>query len=322
MTDIDSLISIAECIEESKRLGFRDVGDLEGRYDFFQYMNENEKGYRLPFPSLEKDFLIAKNELTLISGYTGLGKTELVNQILLDCIEQGAKGLITSLELTSHQLLKRLYIQSTGKFTMTQKEGDIFHDYYQGKLVYWDGTKLCKLQELLNVMIFYFEKFGHTVFVLDNMMMLGARPDDYNKQYETVDQIKNFCKIYPVSVFLVAHPRKPKETIFTNLSNPKESSFEVPTIYDVSGSATIVNLVDNYLALGENVVKTHVWKEIKAERLSQRDCEHILKHGDVMLKRNKRREYGSLFNKELFFDANFRRFKEKQEDILKPYVTM
>lgn len=316
----------AQALEEAHNLilpkdyGFYDLGDDEDEDEFLRYMTESKKGYKLPFPSLENDFLIAKNELTLVSGYTGLGKTELVNQILLDCVHQGAKGAIISLELTPFELRKRLYEQATGSSTITKNKFGLFRSHYLSKIKLWDGKKMSKADELIRIMENFYLQLNHTVFVLDNMMMLGARPDDYNKQYETIDAIKNFCKSYPVSVFLVAHPRKPKENYFINLHSKEEYSFDVPNIYDVSGSATIVNLVDNYLALGQNTIKMHVLKEIKAGRLDRRSCETFLKYGDVMLKRNKRREHGTLFNKELFFDVNFRRFKESEFDKLKPYV--
>ena len=303
-----------------KDYGFFDLGDMSRRGRLIKHMKEVKKGYHLPFSSLYNEFLIAKNELTLLSGYTGFGKTELVNQIMLDCINQGAKGAIISLELTPEELEKRLYEQSLGSTMIDEKREDAFHFHYEGKLKLWDGKKLSKANELIKIMEIFYLELNHTVFVLDNMMMLGARPDDYNKQYETVDAIKNFCKSYPVSVFLVAHPKKPKENNFINIKDPKEYCFDVPNIYDVSGSATIVNLVDNYLGLGANTLKYHVLKEIKENRLDRRDCENILRHGDVMLKRDKRREHGTLFNKELFFDVNFRRFKESEFDKLKPYV--
>jgi len=316
----EDLLSAAIGMEDARKMGFADLGDPSDTYDFIQYMKEERTGYYLPFPTLKDKFLIAKHELTLVSGYTGLGKSEFVNQILLECVNQGAKGVITSLELTSHQLKKRLFHQSLGRSTFTPELYDKFRLHYLGKVKYWDGTQLKKLDQLLKIMEMFYTEHNHTVFVLDNMMMLGARPDEYNKQYETVDALKNFCKAFPVSVFLVAHPRKPSEKTFVNLKNAQPFDFDTPSIYEVSGSATIGNLVDNYLSIGQNTVKSHVFKEIEAGRLDRRSCEEFLKYGDVMLKRGKKREYGELFNIELFFDKNFRRFKESYTEKLKPYV--
>lgn len=304
-------------------LGYSDMGEIEGRHDFYEYMQKKDSGYKLPFPALDKQFLIAPNELTLISGYTGTGKTELVNQILLDCIAQGAKGVITSLELTTNQLKKRLYQQSTGLATQTKQQNDQFHDFYAGRLKYWNGKKMQKVVQLLAMMKKFHIEDKCDVFVLDNMMMLGAKPDEYNKQYETVFLLKEFCKSYPVHVFLVAHPRKPREKYqFEREKNPPPVYFDTPNIYDVSGSATIANLVDNYLGLGLNIVKDQAQKEIDAQRFTKVECREILSHADVKLRRGKRREHGKNFDHELFFDVNFRRFKESFTEKLKPYLEL
>ena len=316
----DEALQAAIGMQEAKKMGFKDLGDPEDFEDFIKYLGEVKKGYKLPFASLTKKFLVAKHELTLISGYTGLGKSELVNQILLECIDQGAKGVITSLELTSNELKKRLFQQATGCANQDRDLANKFRLHYMGKLKYWDGTKLQKLDELLKIMEIFYVEHGHTVFVLDNMMMLGARPGEYEKQYDTVNAIKNFCKEYPVSVFLVAHPRKPSEKVFVNMKAAQPYEFDTPSIYEVSGSATIGNLVDNYLAIGQNTVKAHVLNEIEAGRFDRRDCEEFLKYGDVMLKRGKKREHGEFFNLELFFDKNYRRFKESFTEKLFPYV--
>lgn len=315
------LIQQAENLVKHVDLGFSDMGEIEGRNAFYEYMQKKDVGYKLPFASKVKDFLIAPNELTLLSGYTGAGKTELVNQLLLECLAQGAKGVITSLELTPNQLKKRLYQQSTGLKTQTIEQNNSFHNFYAGKLKYWNGSKMQKIVELLAVMKKFYLENGCDVFVLDNMMMLGAKPDDLNRHYETVFLIKEFCKTYPVHVFLVAHPRKPKENYYLASKANQPYYFDVPSIYDVSGSATIANLVDNYLAIGENLIKKQAWIDIANEKVSRADRREVIEnYGDVLLKRGKRREHGKTFDLELFYDFKFRRYKENTTESLQPYL--
>lgn len=318
-----SLLREAENLVGHADLGFSDMGELEGREEFLRYINKKDEGYKLPFASLSDQFLIAPYEMTLLSGYTGTGKTELVNQILLDCIAQGAKGVITSLELTTNQLKKRLYQQSTGLKTANLKQINAFHDYYAGKLKYWNGKKMQTIEQLLAMMQKFHLEHGCDVFILDNMMMLGARPDEFSKQYETVFLIKEFTKSFPVHVFLVAHPRKPFEN-YARLEKEKPLYyFDIPTIYDVSGSATIANLVDNYLGLGSNLIKNQAIKEIKAGNLTRAECSQIIEnYGDVKLRRGKKREHGENFDLELYFDINYRRYKEKFTGKLKPYLQL
>lgn len=55
----------------------------------------------------------------------------------------------------------------------------------------------------------------------------------------------NFAKEYDVHVFLVAHPTKIKK-------NPVTNDFEIPTMYDISGSAHFFNKTDNGITVYRN----------------------------------------------------------------------
>ncbi|MBS4013356.1 MAG: bifunctional DNA primase/helicase, partial [Bacteroidetes bacterium] len=55
---------------------------------------------------------------------------------------------------------------------------------------------------------------------------------------KVLNQLKYFARIHDIHLFLVAHPRK--------MARKKDSKlFEVPTLYDISGSANWFNIADN-----------------------------------------------------------------------------
>jgi twinkle protein len=61
-----------------------------------------------------------------------------------------------------------------------------------------------------------------------------------------LDKLANFARINGVLVFLVAHPRK--------MTNKKDAPalFEIPTLYDISGSANFYNKADYGLTVYRN----------------------------------------------------------------------
>jgi twinkle protein len=85
-------------------------------------------------------------------------------------------------------------------------------------------------------------KFGIKILVidpfnkLDHLQERGENETQYISRF--LDRLTNFARINGVLVFLVAHPRK----MANNKENP--SKYEVPTLYDINGSANFFNKTD------------------------------------------------------------------------------
>lgn len=61
---------------------------------------------------------------------------------------------------------------------------------------------------------------------------------------QTLDKFTNFAQKYDVLFFLVAHPRK--------MSKDASGQFEVPTLYDINGSANFYNKTDYGITVQRN----------------------------------------------------------------------
>ena len=326
MTYIDQFSDTPELQEmvkdEDKRSILKDyliasIGDPIDNNEFWDYLNKQQVGYHLPWRTLKDDFMIAKHELTLISGYTGEGKSDFVNGILLDCISQGAKGFIASLELTKNELKRRILRQATGLDKPTKEYSDYVWNYYKDKLAYKDTRGISKIEQILEGCEVLHQYYGTDVFVFDNLMMLDSLTDDYNKQFSTAQKISEFCKTYPVSVFLVAHSRKPSNN-FTG-GKPK-TSIVPPSIYDVHGASGVANLVDNHISVAINTLKEAAKaKKDAGYELTEAETKYLLQ-GDAVIKRDKKREQGRRFKKHLYFDQRFRRLKDSEHEQCSPYV--
>jgi hypothetical protein len=261
--------------------------------------------------------MVVPHEMTLVSGYTGEGKSEFVNHILLDCIKQGAKGFIASLELTPHELRRRILRQACGTLDYTDDYIEAFFDFYEHKLIFKDTRGVAKLDDILDGCVCLHKYFGFDVFVFDNLMMLDAQVDNYNKQFENAQKISEFCKTYPVSAFLVAHSRKPPATY----KKPEGvSSIDPPSVYDVHGASSVANLVDNHISIAMNHLKQAVVrKKLAGYDLSESDMK-FLNQGDAIIKRDKKREQGNRFKKHLYFDEKFCRLKDYESEVCLRYV--
>jgi twinkle protein len=94
-------------------------------------------------------------------------------------------------------------------------------------------------------------------FVIDAWNKLEHKYTDSETKYigESLDMIVNFCERYNVHCFLVAHPKKITKT---------DGKHEIPTLYDIAGSANFFNKTDNgitvYRNMMDNSVEVHVQK--------------------------------------------------------------
>lgn len=80
--------------------------------DLFWPKGNRETGYRLPFAVVADKVAFRPGELTLWTGATGAGKSQLLSHALVSMGDQGARVCIASLEMAPRQLLKRMVRQA------------------------------------------------------------------------------------------------------------------------------------------------------------------------------------------------------------------
>ncbi len=299
---------------------FRDSIKLKTFEDAFEdgwdFLNRTYEGYEVPWKTIQTDFKFIKGELNLWSGYTGQGKSEIVSHIALHVVEQGAKVFVASLEMCVGQLQSRMVTQATGVSKPTKEFYKKASIHYGSRIQFYHCTGSKTVEEVLReaeLLVFA----GYDFFIFDNLMMLGTKTDDYNRQLETVQKLSEFTKKYKVCSVLVAHCKKPQHKI--SISD-KSKSFHLPDIYDVSGASSVANIVDNHISITINKYRLRALKKMK-EGVQMVD---LLKHelealntGDTILKRDKKREYGDFFIKSLFYDARFRILKDYENQQLR-----
>ncbi len=271
----------------------------------WEFLNNPKKGYQTPWSVVGDAFNFIPGELTLLSGYTGQGKSLIVTQMAIHAISQGAKAMIASLEMSAGQVHARIARQSTGAIDPTREYYKKINDFYCDNMRIFDTRGVADLKKVLEGCRMTAQIEGTNFFVFDNLMMLDSKADDYNKQLDNVQKMVEFTKTFNVCVILVAHSKKPSEYQVS-----RGGSIKVPGIYDVMGASGVANLVDNHLSISRNSRKKNALDVLKAGGNLTPDEQQYLNQGDTILARDKKREHGDYFLKFLYYDERFRCLKD------------
>ena len=240
--------------------------------DVKSYFNDDlTSGLALPFSTTHSDFRIREGEVTLVTGYSGHGKSAWLNYVMLHLLQQ-QKSMIASFEMLPKQTLGRMCKQ-TGEAVPNDEYIDDFLNKVQKRLYMYDtageATTAKKIQE---VVYYCAEKLGVKLIVIDSLMKCGIPSEDYAGQKRFVDDLCVSARDLGIHIFLVAHSRK------TASEDDGSSKF------DVSGSSDITNLVDNVVSIHRNKKRERETAEggIDEKIMNQAPCSMYLlkqRHG-------------------------------------------
>lgn len=253
--------------------GLIDLADIEYR----TAMGKQEDGIETGF--YEYDYHVEdwkKEELTVIFGRNGEGKTTFISQIIAHAIEKNRKTFLYSGEMSDDKIQDWLYRQMIGsnkkhlRTIMTKYKDKVeprpevlrqIKGWHQGRLYLYDRNEeeiTGNLDSFFRIMGMAAQRYGVELFVIDNLMaILEEDAQSLNSdQANFVQRCKNFAIKYKVHIVLLAHPNKEKDEIRAGNSGNLDKT-------DISGSNNIPNKADNIIAV---------------ERLwgSDRDCDAIV----------------------------------------------
>lgn len=249
-----------------------------------------------------------EGSLVVLTGYSGNGKSTLINQMCIaESILQGKKVFVYSPELTNSMFKDWLYttlannddfVEYEDKIILNNKNKNQIDNWIKEKLYVYDDNKITfSPKQLLKDMEYLASVCGVKVFVIDNLMKINLEDvakNEFVAQKLFVNQLKEFARKYGVVVHLVAHLKKPSETN------------KIITKFEVNGSIDITNIADYIISVS---------KVSKA----QRKKDSILK--DCVLKVMKDRLTG---NDEVFVNLSFdkvrKRFYGYDEELNKNYI--
>lgn len=259
----------------------------------------------------EVPFQVRPGECTLLTGYTGHGKSELTYQILVHEMGNGEKTVIASYEIDPAEMLCNISTQLIGHKPETDEEVDRAMDWLDGRLWFVspkdsDDDKLPSSAELFSDFDYAVNRFGCTRVAIDSLMFLVGK-DDYDAQDALAKACRTFCrKKHPTThVFLLAH------------SAIKIGEDKLPTASAIQGSTGILAPFNNIITVWRNVDKEE--KMEKAEGDESKTAE-VAKLHDGIIKWWKQRRNGKRPKLKVWFDGTSKRFRTKQDDTPPPTI--
>lgn len=215
------------------------------------YENGYPKGADTKIPDF--DLLFSPGELTIVTGIPGSGKDEWVNYVTTSLSrfydwKWGYIGMEETPQITTTKLIEKF----TGKsFAFRKNE---IHRVNQREFEYGVGmvdkyyhfVNVNKVEVtvtgILNKSKELVERFGINGLVispwncLEHKIQYGLTETLYIS--EKLTEIINFLGRYGIHCFLLAHPRKVEK-------NRQTGKYNIPTLYDISGSANFYNKTHN-----------------------------------------------------------------------------
>mgnify|MGYP006266639535 CR=1 FL=1 len=229
-------------------------------WDLFD-SKHGELGYPLPWG--EFPLRIRPSEFTVVSGYSGHGKTQLLNHILIHLVSLGAKVFDASLEIKPAKTLQMMTRTAIAKKRPDSKEElDACLDWLSNSMWFYDHVGVAQKANLISAMVYARKRFGIDVFVIDSLFKCGVAGEDYNGQRGFMDELTAFVNDTGAHVILVAHSRK------------AQNEDEVPTKTDISGSQDINNAAFNVLVVWRNKLKQRNIDEAKEKKLPLKVAEY------------------------------------------------
>jgi len=176
-------------------------------------------------------------KVSVWSGPTFSGKTQFLRQLMLHAVAGNHKVLFVSLEEEPEDVWREFICAATLTRSPTPQQREWCLDLWDGRLFIFDSTEMIEPEILMGIIRFAVDKHAITHVVVDSLMRLAIRMDDYDGQREMGNMLGRLARLSRAHIHLVAHPRKT-----ANSRQPMD-------LYDIRGAQDIVAQADLVLTL-------------------------------------------------------------------------
>ncbi|WP_375615905.1 toprim domain-containing protein [Bartonella sp. AP58NXGY] len=201
---------------------------------------EKHLGYTVPYPKLKDKVHFRPAELTLWSGASGAGKSQLLSDCIPHWIAQNSRLCLASLEMKGEQSLRRLTKQTGGLEQPTKETIERILHFLDEGLILYEHVGKSSVDTLLDVFDYCRARYGCDQFIIDSLMRLGIASDDYARQEQAVYKMVDWAVLNSVHIHLVAHARK------SGLDK------DIPSTEDIKGASEIGANAFNIITIWRN----------------------------------------------------------------------
>lgn len=238
--------------DEINEDGFIDYSHLFDRVITTAKMG-NRVGFETSLPNFNDNFRFLGSGIITITGIPGHGKTEFVDQCIVDLARlHNHSTIVCGFEQSPEEHIIKLMRKMIGtditnpSYMMCKDNMSTFKknfSFITDKIRHVDTTHLggniTKILEVSATKILEMRKQGHEVkyMVIDpfNMLSIKCKMGGHEKIEEILRVITHFSHQMNILVFLVAHPFKMKK-------DEKTGMYEIPDFYSVKGSSAFFEM--------------------------------------------------------------------------------
>jgi twinkle protein len=204
--EMDAAIEAARWFEVS---GLRSPTEYADKVVALFWPQEGEHvGFRTPYGALASKLAFRPAEITVWTGDSGAGKTQILSDCTVDWVKQGSRVCLSSLEMHPAFTLKRMCKQVIGTDRPTEPAARAALSWLTQGLLLYDHTGKQKIEDMLRLFDYGRARYGCDQFIIDSLMRLGVAGDDYNTQEAVIFRIVEWAMKSNVHVHLVAHAKK------------------------------------------------------------------------------------------------------------------
>lgn len=258
------------------------IVNIESIYnDIREYFNEGiQKGLEIDNPNIDKFITWMPGMMAICTGWPGSGKSEFIDYLTvrLNLIHGWKTAYFTpeNYPLKYHyaKLFEKIIGKRFQKGYANEIEYDMAYEYISNNFYYILDEEDMGLEKILQGAKFLVKQRGIKCLVIDpyNKIDHHVQKDWTETRYVSwfLDQLKKFATINNVLVILIAHPTKMMRG-------------EIPTLYNISGSAHFYNKSDYGFTIHRmpddrnimtNDVQIH-WQKIKFKNLGSQGITEV-----------------------------------------------
>lgn len=249
--DHDYLLELGRRQGTSRILGVESMDKLVE-----QFRPPLSDGLSLPWEQVQQSVRFMPGKVTVWSGPSFSGKTAILRQLMLHAITRtNRRALFISLEEEPDEVWREFTCMAAMTRSPTRELVTSSRDLFRDKLWVFDSTEIIEPTLLFGIVRYAVQRFGFSQIVIDSLMRLNLRTDDYDGQREMGNMLGRLARLTKSHIHLVAHPRK------------TANSREPMDLYDIRGAQDIIAQADLVLTLerkhqqGEATNLLTVWKQ-------------------------------------------------------------
>lgn len=233
-------IELKKLIDNAKPVPIKGVVNIDYLYNDIIDLYENgvQRGFLIENNDIDKYITWELGRLAIVTGVPGSGKSEFVDYLVsrLNLLYGWKAAYFTPENYPLKYHYRKIHEKYSGKkFDKKTDNTDFYsiYEYIKDNFFYILNEDDMKVESVINSAKALVNQKGIKILVIDPYNKLEHQYSDSETQYISrfLDKITNFAKFNNVLIFLVAHPRKMQKG-------------EVPTLYDISGSANFYNKAD------------------------------------------------------------------------------